>query len=81
MKHDREEQKKILTSDPVCQEGSISVSRVLLILSATLAGFDHHVGELLDSRRAADEVHDGEGLQVLRDAAGGGGGLRVQLVV
>lgn len=51
------------------------------LASAALAGFDHHVGELLDARRAAYEVHDGEGLQVLGDAAGSGRRLRVHLVV
>lgn len=49
--------------------------------SAALAGFDDHVGELLNAWRAAYEVHNGEGLQVLRNTAGRGGGLRVQLVV
>lgn len=48
---------------------------------AALARFDHHVGKLLDAWRAAYEVHNGEGLQVLGDAAGSGGGLRVHLVV
>lgn len=49
--------------------------------SAALAGFHNHVGELLNTRCAAYEVHDSEGLQVLRNAAGCGGGLGVQLVV
>lgn len=49
--------------------------------SAALARFDDHVGELLNTWCAAYEVHNGEGLQVLRNAAGRGGGLRVQLVV
>lgn len=53
----------------------------LPLSSAALAGLDHHVGKLLHACRAADEVHDGEGLQVLRDAAGGGRGFRVHLVV
>lgn len=51
------------------------------LASAALARFDHHVGQLLDAWRAAYEVHDGEGLQVLGDAAGRGGGLGVHLVV
>lgn len=51
------------------------------LASAALARFDHHVGKLLDAWRAAYEVHDGEGLQVLGDAAGSGGGLGVHLVV
>ncbi len=37
---------------------------------AALAGLDHHVGELLDFRGATHVVEDGEGLQVLRNAAG-----------
>lgn len=49
--------------------------------SAALARFDHHVGKLLDAWRAAYEVHNGEGLQVLGNAAGSGRGLRVHLVV
>lgn len=51
------------------------------LASAALAGFDHHVGQLLHAGRAAYEVHNGEGLQVLGNAAGSGGGLRVHLVV
>lgn len=39
-------------------------------LLAALAGLDDHVGELLDFRRATHVVEDGEGLQVLRNAAG-----------
>lgn len=60
------------------------LSLVLFLSSlalAALAGFDHHVGKLLDAWRAAYEVHNGEGLQVLGDAAGSSGGLRVHLVV
>lgn len=57
------------------------VVSLLLCSSAALARFDHHVGELLHARRAAYEVHDGEGLQVLGDAAGRGRGLGVHLVV
>lgn len=49
--------------------------------SATLAGFNDHIGQLLNAWRAADEVHDGEGLQVLGNAAGRGGGFGVQLVI
>lgn len=49
--------------------------------SAALAGFDDHVGELLHFRRSAHVVEDGERLQVLRNAAGGSGRLRVQHVV
>lgn len=45
----------------------------LPISSAALAGLDDHVGELLDFRGATHVVEDGEGLQVLRDAAGRGG--------
>lgn len=51
------------------------------LASAALARFDHHVGKLLHARRAAYEVHNGEGLQVLGNAAGSGRGLGVHLVV
>lgn len=39
-------------------------------LSAALAGLHDHVGELLHFRGATHVVQDGEGLQVLRNAAG-----------
>ena len=48
---------------------------------AALAGLDDHVGELLHLGGAAHVVEDGEGLQVLGNTAGGGGGLGVQGVV
>lgn len=48
---------------------------------ATFAGLHHHVGELLDFRGATHVVEDGEGLQVLRNTAGGGGRFGVQGVV
>lgn len=49
--------------------------------SATLAGLYDHVGELLHFGGSSRVVQYSEGLQVLRDAAGGGGGFRVQSVV
>lgn len=49
--------------------------------SAALARFDDHVGKLLNTGCAANEIHNSEGLQVLRYAAGRGRGLGVQLVV
>ena len=48
---------------------------------AALAGLDHHVGELFDFRGAAHVVEDGEGLQVLRNAAGGRRRFGVQGIV
>lgn len=48
---------------------------------AALAGFNHHVGQLLHFGRATHIVEDGEGLQVLWDAAGRSRCLRVQSVV
>lgn len=48
---------------------------------AAFAGLHHHVGELLDFRGATHVVEDGEGLQVLRNTAGGGGCFGVQGVV
>lgn len=50
-------------------------------LSAALAGFHHHVGELLHFGGPPDVVQDGEWLQVLGDTAGRGRRLRVQRVV
>lgn len=50
-------------------------------LSAALAGFHHHVGELLHFGGPPDVVQDGEWLQVLGDTAGRGRCLRVQRVV
>lgn len=48
---------------------------------AAFAGLHHHVGELLNFRGATHVVEDGEGLQVLRNTAGGGGRFGVQGVV
>lgn len=48
---------------------------------AAFAGLHHHVGELLDFRGATHVVEDGEGLQVLRNTARGGGRFGVQGVV
>lgn len=50
-------------------------------MSAALAVADHHVGELLDPGLAPHVVDDGEGVEGLGDAAGGGRGPRVVLVV
>lgn len=41
-------------------------------LSATLAGFHHHVGQLLHFGCPSNIVQDGERLQILGHAAGGG---------
>lgn len=48
---------------------------------AAFAGLDHHVGQLLDFGGTAHVVEDGEGLQILRNAAGGRGRFGVQGVV
>lgn len=48
---------------------------------AAFAGFDHHVGELLHLRGTTHVVEDGEGLQILRNTAGGRGCFGVQGVV
>lgn len=48
---------------------------------AAFAGFDHHVGELLHLRGTTHVVEDGEGLQILRNTARGGGCFGVQGVV
>lgn len=50
-------------------------------ISATLAGFDDHVRELLYFRCSAHVIEDGQGLQVLRDTAGRSRRLGVQRVV
>lgn len=50
-------------------------------LSATLAGLDDHVGELLHFGGSSRIIKYSEGLQVLRDAAGGGGGFWIESVV
>lgn len=49
--------------------------------SATLARLDDHVGELLHFGGSSGVVKYSEGLQVLGDAAGRGGGLWIQSVV
>lgn len=49
--------------------------------SAALARLDDHVGQLLHFGGSSGVVEDGEGLQVLGDAAGGGGRFRVEGVV
>lgn len=51
------------------------------VVSATLARLDDHVGELLHYGGPSGVVEYSEGLQVFRDAAGGGRGLRIQSVV
>lgn len=48
---------------------------------AAFAGLDDHVGKLLHFGCPADIIEDGEGLEVLRDTAGGGRCLWVQSVV
>lgn len=50
-------------------------------LSAALAGFHHHVGELLHFGGPPNIVQDSERLQVLGYAAGRSRCLRVQRVV
>lgn len=50
-------------------------------LSAALAGFHHHVGELLHFRGPPNIVQDSEWLQVLGDTAGRSRCLRIQRVV
>lgn len=50
-------------------------------LSAALAGFHHHVGQLLHFGGPPDIVQDSEWLQVLGDTAGRSRCLRVQRVI
>lgn len=59
----------------------LSVSVSPLLPSAALAGLDDHVGQLLHFGGPSRVVEDGEGLQVLGDAAGGSRRLRVEGVV
>lgn len=53
----------------------------LASFSATLARLDDHVGQLLHFGGSSRVVKYCEGLQVLRDTAGGGGGFGIQSVV
>lgn len=78
---DKWEKKKIKNLPVLSSLGPLAGLVQFCLSLAALARFDHHVGKLLDAWRAAYEVHNGEGLQVLGDAAGSGGGLRVHLVV
>lgn len=61
--------------------GPVAVDRAGGGNLAAFAGLDHHVGQLLDFGGTAHVVEDGEGLQILRNAAGGCGRFGVQGVV
>lgn len=62
-------------------DGSCRVSRRGPRGLAAFAGLDHHVGQLLNFGGTAHVVEDSEGLQILRNAAGGCGRFGVQGVV